>query len=91
MMKKKDKKAAVIKYFNEQLDVPVISALGAGDFAEKIIKKALENNIKIVENNDFFKFEQLLTVGNEIPGDVYSIVANILSCILKTNGEYLDG
>ncbi|MCK4798506.1 MAG: EscU/YscU/HrcU family type III secretion system export apparatus switch protein [Spirochaetes bacterium] len=82
---KKEIKAAAIKYSKEDLEIPVISALGSGEIAIKIIEEAKKNGIDIVKNSDFFKFEDLFKSGNEIPIDVYKIVVDILSYIINTN------
>jgi flagellar biosynthesis protein len=79
------KKAAAIKYLKENLDVPVISALGYGDLADKIIKEAKDNGIKIIENKYFFNFEDLFQLNENIPEEVYKIVIDILVFIMKTN------
>ncbi len=84
-MKKDKLKAASIKYFNENIDTPVITGYGTGDLAKKIIEQAKKNNVRIMENKSFFEYESLFKVGKEIPYEVYKIVADILSCILKTN------
>jgi len=84
-MLKNKKKALALKYFEESIDTPVIKALGTGAFAEELIKKALENGIKIIENKDFFQFESLFKVGSEIPAEVYKIVADILVTLIETN------
>jgi type III secretion system FlhB-like substrate exporter len=83
--KRKEKKASAIKYFKENLDIPVIAAYGKGAFAEEIIKKAVENGIKVVENKDFFQFDNLFKSGEKIPEEIYKIVAEILAAILETN------
>lgn len=85
MLFKNKKKAAAIKYFKDNLNTPVIAALGNDDFAEKIIEEARQNGIDIIENSDFFKFENLFKIDREIPVEVYKIVANILVNIFKTN------
>ena len=79
------KKAASIKYLKEQLEVPVITSLGYDKFAAEIIAEAQKNGIEIVENEDFFAFEKLFKVGDEIPPEVYKIVVDILVYILNTN------
>ncbi|OHD11526.1 MAG: hypothetical protein A2086_08650 [Spirochaetes bacterium GWD1_27_9] len=81
----KKKKAASINYLKDDVDVPIISSLGEGDFAKEIIEVAKQNGIKIIENEEFFYFEKLFKVGEEIPQDVYQIVIDILVTILKTN------
>lgn len=83
----KKKKAIAIKYLKENLDVPIISALGEGEFAKKIIDIAIKNGIKVVENKELFKYENLFSVGSSIPEDIYNIVASILSYIIKSNSN----
>jgi flagellar biosynthesis protein len=85
MINKKNKKAAAIKYTKENLDTPVISAFGNDKFAEEIINQAKKNKIDIVENKEFFEFENLFSIGSEIPIEVYKIVANIIAQIINTN------
>jgi len=85
--KKNKKKAAALKYSKENLEVPVIAAYGSGDIAEKILKVARYNNIEIVENDEFFDFEELFEIGGEIPPEIYKIVVDILTYIIKTNKE----
>ena len=84
-MKKKDKiKAAAIKYSKENLNVPIVAALGSGELAERIIEEANKNGIEIVKNQDFFDFEDLFKPGKEIPFEVYRLVVDILAYILNT-------
>ena len=85
MFNKKSKKAAAIKYLKENLETPVIAALGSDKLAEKIIEEAKMNSIEIVENKHFFEFEDIFQIGKEIPYEVYKIVANIITQILNTN------
>ena len=85
MFTKKNKKAAAIKYLKEDLETPVIAAYGNNIIAEKIIEEAQKNNIEIIENKDFFKFEDMFSIGKEIPVEVYKIVANIIAQIINTN------
>ncbi|HNZ26602.1 MAG TPA: EscU/YscU/HrcU family type III secretion system export apparatus switch protein [Spirochaetota bacterium] len=87
MIKKSRKKAAAITYLKENLDIPIISALGSDELADKIIEKAKENGIKIFENKEFFQYEKLFDIGNEIPPEIYKIVAEILVFIIKSNDE----
>jgi flagellar biosynthesis protein len=84
---KKRKKAAALQYFDTDNAAPVITALGDGQMAEMIIKQARLNGIEVMENPDFFMFENLFVAGGEIPPEVYKIVVDILQYILHTNTE----
>ncbi|MBP7554411.1 MAG: EscU/YscU/HrcU family type III secretion system export apparatus switch protein [Spirochaetes bacterium] len=86
-MQKNRKKAAAVTYLKENLDIPIISALGSDELADKIIEKAKENGIKIFENKEFFQYEKLFDIGNDIPPEIYKIVAEILVFIIKSNDE----
>ena len=83
MTMKNRKKAAALTYLKKELDIPVISAMGENEFAEKIIAKAAENGVKIVENEDFFLFADKFRVGQEIPQEIYTIVVGILTEIIR--------
>lgn len=85
MIKKNRKKAAAITYLKENLDVPIISALGADELADKIIAKAQKNGVKILENEEFFQYEKLFEIGGDIPPEIYKIVAKILVFIINSN------
>ena len=84
------KKAAALKYFKEDLDTPVISALGAGDLAQKIIAEAKINGIEIVQSDEFFQYQDLFALDHEIPEEVYKIVVEILTFMIQSNKGVKD-
>lgn len=81
----REQRAAGVKYFKGNLDVPVITAIGEGKFADMIIKSALAHGVELVENEDFFEYEALLQEGKELPVELYGIVSSILVYLIKTN------
>ncbi|MEN8908071.1 MAG: EscU/YscU/HrcU family type III secretion system export apparatus switch protein [Clostridiales bacterium] len=76
--KKRVKETAALKYNPTEGKAPKIVALGKGEIGEKIIEKAKENAIPIVENANLAKTLNMLSVGEEIPPELYEIVAEIL-------------
>ena len=52
---KKVKKATAIKY-EQGYDVPIVTAAGMGYIADKILQKAKENRVAIVENEELANF-----------------------------------
>ncbi len=66
---------------------PKILAKGKGDIAEKILKKAEENNIPIQTDKDLVKTLLALEIGQEIPVDLYQVVAEILAFIYSLEEE----
>lgn len=83
-MTKKDNReqqAAALGYDLEKDSAPKILAKGRGDIAEKILKKAEEENIPIQTDKDLVKTLLALEIGQEIPVDLYQVVAEILAFI----------
>jgi len=52
--------------------------MGKGEIAEKILEKAKENNIPIYENEELAAALNAMNIGDEIPPELYDIVAQIL-------------
>lgn len=79
----KIKKTVALKYDHNKDQAPKIIASGRGDLAEKILKKAREENIPIKEDKDIVEVLAQLNIGDEIPEDLYSVIAEILRFFYK--------
>lgn len=73
----KIKKAAAITY-SEGDAAPKITAIGKGIIAEKIINTAKKNNIPFFKDDSLVDTLINLELGEEIPPELYEIVAEIL-------------
>ncbi|WP_026478976.1 EscU/YscU/HrcU family type III secretion system export apparatus switch protein [Alkaliphilus transvaalensis] len=78
MEHKEIKQAVALSYDMEKDQVPVITAVGRGIVAEKIMEKAEEKEIPIHHNEKLVKELIQLKVGTEIPQELYEIVAQVL-------------
>jgi flagellar biosynthesis protein len=76
-MKDKMKKAAALSY-KEGQEAPIVTALGRGETAERIIKTAKENDVPIFENESLVSTLVYLELGQQIPQALYSVVAEVL-------------
>ena len=76
-MKDKLKKAAALSY-KEGQDAPIVTALGRGETAERIIRTAMQNDVPIFENEDLVSTLIHLDLGQQIPQELYSVVAEVL-------------
>lgn len=76
-MNNKMKKAAALSYEQGE-EAPKITALGKGEVAERIIKTAKENNVPVFENSGLVDTLMQLDIGEQIPPELYSIVAEVL-------------
>lgn len=85
---KKRFEAAALKYDAENDDVPYIVALGKGLVAEQIIETAIENKVKVVKDEKLSSVLGRLGVGDEIPEELYAVVAEILVFVSSMDEEY---
>lgn len=76
-------KAAALRYDINKDEAPKIIASGQGSIAEKIIEAAREQKIPIEENQDIIDILVKLNIGEEIPQELYQVVAEILGFIYR--------
>ncbi|HWR62550.1 MAG TPA: EscU/YscU/HrcU family type III secretion system export apparatus switch protein [Clostridia bacterium] len=81
-MDKKLKKAAALTYEMGET-APQVTALGKGEVALRIIKTAQENNVPIFENSGLVDTLLQLDIGDQIPPELYGVVAEILVFISR--------
>lgn len=74
----KVREAAALKYDPEKDGAPVIVALGSGNVAEKILEVANENQVPVYRDAELAHILSNFDVGDEIPPELYEIVAEIL-------------
>ncbi len=82
--KKTTRKTAVaIQYDREAMSAPKVVAKGRGGVAERLIELARENKIPIVEDKLLVEMLDQLNLNQEIPGELYQVVAEILVAVYK--------
>ncbi|MBK5239687.1 EscU/YscU/HrcU family type III secretion system export apparatus switch protein [Clostridium sp.] len=81
---KKLKKAAAIKYV-KGYDVPIVTAAGIGYIADKILQKAEESNVAIVQNDELANLLLNVDVGSEIPLELYDAIAKVIAYVMDTD------
>ena len=81
-MDKKLKKAAALTYEIGET-APKVTALGKGEVALRIIKTAQENNVPIFETSGLVDTLLQLDIGDQIPPELYGVVAEILVFISR--------
>lgn len=83
---RKVRKAAALKY-DIGYDAPVVTAQGIGRIADKIIEKADENEVPIVYNKELADLLTNVDVGESIPEELYSAVAEILAYVMEVDSK----
>ncbi|NLJ72536.1 MAG: flagellar biosynthesis protein FlhB [Syntrophomonadaceae bacterium] len=77
------KQAVALKYEPISDTAPVVVAKGKGLLADNIIKTAQANEVPIKEDNDLINYLMSLELYQEIPPELYPIVAEILAFIYR--------
>jgi flagellar biosynthesis protein len=85
MSTKKIKKATALAYTPHQDNAPKVIASGKGVIAEKILEKAKEEKIPVVEDAHLAETLDRLSVGSEIPAELYEVVAEVLAFISRVD------
>ena len=84
------KEVAALKYDPAADDVPTIVAIGHGHAAERLLEKAEEHDIPVVQDAGLAQLLSKLSVGDEIPPEVYKVVAQILLFVSGMDSSYGD-
>jgi flagellar biosynthesis protein len=88
MGKKAKKRAAALKYDPLTSDAPVLAAYGEGYVAEKIVETAGKSGVPVVRDAPLAAALQRVDVGDEIPEEIYEVVARILLFVSETDSLY---
>ena len=80
--------AIALKYDPERSHAPILVAKGADLIALRIREIGKENDVPLVENPPLARalFKQV-EIGQEIPGELYESVAEVLAYVFRLNEE----
>ena len=86
MNKKQDKNQQAIEAYqkasalkDEGVGAPLVTASGEGIVAEQIIDLARQLGVPMYENAELTELLSMLELGDEIPHDLYVIIAQIIA------------
>jgi len=86
----RQKKAVALQYQPKLDNAPKVIPKGKGQVAEKIIEIAREHNIYIQNDPDLIEVLSQLDLNQEIPSDLYIVIAELLAFVYSLNsGEKL--
>ena len=72
-----------IRYDKKAMPAPLVVAKGRGVVAEKLIELARKNGVPILEDRLLVETLDQLNVNQEIPPELYQVVAEILVTLYK--------
>jgi flagellar biosynthesis protein len=84
-MKDKDPKAIALKYERGKDKAPKVTAKGRGQVAEKILALARQHGVLIEKDTTLLDALYRLDINEEIPEDLYQVVAEILAFVYRMN------
>ncbi|MGM0880908.1 MAG: EscU/YscU/HrcU family type III secretion system export apparatus switch protein [Bacillota bacterium] len=84
------KKAVALKYEPGERLAPVMVAKGKGHMADLILEKAQENGIPVQEDSSLVEVLSKLDIDQEIPPELYTLVAEILSFVYRSDRKARD-
>jgi flagellar biosynthesis protein len=79
------KTAVAINYDKAAMAAPKLVAKGSGIIAERLIAMARENGIPIVEDKVLVETLDQLSVNQQIPPELYQVVAEILVSVYRAD------
>ena len=85
------RKAVALKYMPNDHQAPVVSAKGQGYVAESILAKAREHGVPVQEDASLVEVLSRLDIDQEIPAELYQLVAELLSFIYRTARRLGEG
>ena len=83
----KPDKAVAVKYDTSKMAAPYVVAKGEGFIARKIVERAIEADVPIVEDAALVSALISLELGEEIPAELYEVVARVLAWVYKLDKE----
>jgi flagellar biosynthesis protein len=86
--KQPPKKTAIAVHYDKESDTaPKIVAKGKGSIADKIIDLARKNEIPLYEDKDLIEVLSKLDLGQEIPAEMYKLIAEVLVYVYRSNNK----
>ncbi|UQZ32135.1 FhlB domain-containing protein [Paenibacillus sp. PK3_47] len=79
------KKAVALKYTPGQNEAPVVVAKGQGEIAEIILQRAKDSGVAVQEDAALVEVLSKLDLDQQIPPELYSLVAEILSYVYRSD------
>ena len=70
---------------------PRVVAKGSGELAERILAIAREYGVPVREDPELVELLTLCDVGDEVPVEVFGVVARLFACLYRWNAEGAPG
>lgn len=81
------RRVVALRYDPAVRAAPDVVAKGKGEAAERILALARDHGVPVREDADLLQLLAACEVGDEIPLELYTVVAELLAYLYKLNGE----
>lgn len=81
------KKAVALSYTPGTNAAPVVVAKGRGAVAERILETARQHDVPVQEDSSLVEVLAQLDIEQEIPPELYKLVAEIMSFVYRTDRQ----
>lgn len=88
LREEKMQKAVALRYEPEKNEAPVVIARGRGLIAERIKEVARESGVPLKEDRELIEYLMSLDLYEEIPPQLYAVIAEILAFIYSMDKKY---
>jgi flagellar biosynthesis protein len=78
--------AVALRYERTDAGAPRVSAKGAGALAQRILELARAHDVPVREDSDLLELLAACELGEEIPGELYHAVAELLVFLHRLSG-----
>ena len=83
----RNERAIALDYERGAEGAPRVVASGKGEMAKRILDVARAEGIPVREDADLVELLGAVDLGDEIPIELYGVVAELLSCLYRANSE----
>ena len=80
-------RAVAVRYDKDKMRAPTVIAKGEGFVARKIVERAMEADVPIVEDAALVSALISLELGEEVPAELYEVVAKVLAWVYRLDRE----
>ncbi len=80
--------AVALKYKSDEASAPKVVAKGEGEVADDIIKLAEDFGVLIHQDEELNKILGMLDLGQEIPPELYTLIAELISFSYLLQGKF---
>lgn len=85
-----DQEKQIVALQYDQKSAPKVIAKAHGEFAQELLDIAKDNDVMIHQDKELSQFLQRLDMGQEIPKELYLVIAELIAFAFVLQGKFPD-